>query len=328
MGCGCSITGGGGCNTDCLSGVDWFDNVANEARLKRLLGSGVGEFPLGDVEKKEDLRCATSEWEVSGVVAGGLTETESRDDFSARALILCEIPEETLIFLAWTTVSVFACGGGQGLEVLRSPSRSGVRLPGRYWADDDLSGMVTWEMVEFLGKYGEIGDLDTEMGLASWTVALCSSSMNESSERYSVSEFSALRWIWMGSTAARRFSFTSIKLLLFGAAKMVESRISVFVEAASGIWPLEGRKTIDSRFDLEERASPWSLCDMKIIDSLFFLRERNSPWGAEGWASELGSESTSTVGTGVSFSGTTVGVLSTDSPSSSWCTSSTVASLF
>jgi hypothetical protein len=55
------------------------------------------------------------------------------------------------------------------------------------------------------GKNGMIGDLDTDIGLACRTSALRSSSIKESSDRYSASELSALTWI--GSNSALRFSF-------------------------------------------------------------------------------------------------------------------------
>jgi hypothetical protein len=85
----------------------------------------------------------------------------------------------------------------------------------------------------FRENQGVIGDLDTDMGLASCTVALCSSSMKESSDRYSASEFSALTW--RGSRFARRFSFVSYQLSLLGLGMMTDSRLRFLnMESSSG----------------------------------------------------------------------------------------------
>jgi hypothetical protein len=57
----------------------------------------------GGAEKNDDLRWATIEADASGV-ASELTDAEdSLLDFSASALILCDIPDDTLIFFATTT---------------------------------------------------------------------------------------------------------------------------------------------------------------------------------------------------------------------------------
>ena len=50
---------------------------------------------------------------------------ESLFDFSARAFILCDIPEDTLIFFAVTTVSEFEWGS-HGPTDLREPDGSRV----------------------------------------------------------------------------------------------------------------------------------------------------------------------------------------------------------
>lgn len=89
-----------------------------------------GEFPEGGVEKKDVFRWVI-EVDASGVLLG-LTEGEaSLLDFSASALIRCEMPEETLIFLATTTVSELACGS-QGPDALRGMGCSGEKRPPLY----------------------------------------------------------------------------------------------------------------------------------------------------------------------------------------------------
>ena len=183
---------GTGCNTDFLSGVVEVIKFANEARLKRLTDFPLGEFPLGGVEKKDDLRWATIEADASGVVLELTEMVDSRLDFSARALILCEMPEDTLIFLAVTTLSGLTCEG-HGPEALRPLSCSGEKRPGMNWLEVDLSGMEISDTIDdFREKNGFMGDFETETGLASSNLALCNSSMKESSERYSASELSVL----------------------------------------------------------------------------------------------------------------------------------------
>lgn len=66
-----------------------------------------------------------------------------------------------------------------------------------------------------------IGDFETDIGFAWCTVAVCSSSMKESSDRYSASEFSALTW--MGSRSGFRFSLVSYQLCLLEPGIITDS---------------------------------------------------------------------------------------------------------
>lgn len=92
----------------------------------------LGDVSRGEDAKKEDLRWATDELGALRVAAAGFTEADSLLVFSARALILCEIPDETLIFLGAVDVSDRG-GGGQPPDTLRAGCCSGegrVRLAG------------------------------------------------------------------------------------------------------------------------------------------------------------------------------------------------------
>ena len=90
------------------SGVVDLATLMNDARDIRFKDFPLVASPSGGLEKKDDLRCATMEELLSDVRTGLSDAVESLFDFSAKALILCEIPDPTLIFLAaTTTVSVF-----------------------------------------------------------------------------------------------------------------------------------------------------------------------------------------------------------------------------
>jgi hypothetical protein len=93
-----------GCGAALLSGVDEADELKKAGLPRRVIGLPFGEVSTGVAAKKDDLRWARLELEGSrpAEVVGG---EDSRLDFSASALILCEIPDDTLIFLATPTLS-------------------------------------------------------------------------------------------------------------------------------------------------------------------------------------------------------------------------------
>lgn len=89
------------------SGVVDLETLINEARDIRFKDLPPVTSLSGGLEKKDDLRWATMEELPSDVRTGLSDAVESRFDFSARALILWDMPDPTLIFLATTTGSVF-----------------------------------------------------------------------------------------------------------------------------------------------------------------------------------------------------------------------------
>jgi hypothetical protein len=102
-----------------LSIIDAEDEGRVERPPWREADNPFGEVSRGDDAKNEDLRWATDELGALKVAAAGFTEADSRLVFSARALILWEMPEETLIFLGADDVSDFG-GGGQPPDTLRA----------------------------------------------------------------------------------------------------------------------------------------------------------------------------------------------------------------
>jgi hypothetical protein len=160
-----------------------------------------------------------------------------------------------------------------------------------------------------------MGDLDTDMGLASCTVALCSSSMKESSDRYSVSEFSALTW--SGSSSARRFPLDSNQLSLLDPEGNSIDSLLRFVASPCSDWAAssDGRYMVDSRFE-RRRALVSSSAGLNVC--LLLLLSASSKEGAR-WVITGPSgcwSSASVGGEEVVLSATTVGVLSTDCSSS------------
>jgi hypothetical protein len=102
-------------------------------------------------------------------VGGVSDDEESRLDFSASALIRCEMPEETLIFL---TGAVESGSGSPLLWMLQGPEDfldncvGDMRPTLPYVCETDLfSGELT------LGWIGATGDLETDIGFASSTFA-------------------------------------------------------------------------------------------------------------------------------------------------------------
>lgn len=96
-----------------LSVGDEAEEPKNEGLPRRVAGRPFGEVSDGGaVAKKDDLRCARLEFDESNAALAVVTGRvpDSRLVFSASALILCEMPDDTLIFLE-TTVSVLALGG-------------------------------------------------------------------------------------------------------------------------------------------------------------------------------------------------------------------------
>lgn len=178
------VVAGGGCIVGFGSGVVDRETLINEARDKRFTDFPPTRSLSGGVEKKEDLRCATIEDAPSGVRIGLRDAVESLLDFSARALILWDMPDPTLIFLAATTaVSVFEWVN-HGPDNLRGPDGSEETPPRRgSCCDADLLGTTTSGLDVFRGKKGIMGDLETDIGMASSSFALCNSSMKESSDR-------------------------------------------------------------------------------------------------------------------------------------------------
>jgi hypothetical protein len=88
-----------------FSGVE-EDDVFKKAGLpRRDTGLPLGDVSTGVVAKKDDLRCARLWLDASRLPLGVAGCFNSRLDFSASALILCEIPVDTLIFLATPTLS-------------------------------------------------------------------------------------------------------------------------------------------------------------------------------------------------------------------------------
>lgn len=161
-----------------------------------------------------------------------------------------------------------------------------------------------------------MGDLDTDMGLASCTVALCNSSMKESSDRYSVSEFSALTW--SGSSCARRFPLDSNQLSLFEpAGNSIDSLLCFVAGPCPGCAAAsEGMYMVDSRF---ERRRAWVSSSAGLSVFLLLLLSASSSKEGARWVISgpcVGSSWASVGGGGVVLSATTVGVLSTDCSSS------------
>jgi hypothetical protein len=114
---------------DCffLSGVVEADELKNAGLPRRVLDLPLGEVSTGVVAKNEDLRWARVELFVLKAELARLTcEADSLLVLSASALILCEMPEETLIFVR-ALVSDFGAGG-QPPETLRVLSPGDKRL--------------------------------------------------------------------------------------------------------------------------------------------------------------------------------------------------------
>jgi hypothetical protein len=114
---------------DCffLSGVVEADEVKNAGLPRRVLDLPLGEVSRGVVAKNEDLRWARVELFVLKAELARLTcEADSLLVLSASALILCEMPEETLIFVR-ALVSDFGAGGHPP-ETLRVLSPGDKRL--------------------------------------------------------------------------------------------------------------------------------------------------------------------------------------------------------
>lgn len=112
---------------DCffLSGVVEADEAKNEGLSRRGVDFPVGEISTGVVAKNEDLRWATELLVLKAELARLTCEADSLLVLSASALILCEMPEETLIFFGAVLESDFGAGG-QPPEILR-PVCSGDR---------------------------------------------------------------------------------------------------------------------------------------------------------------------------------------------------------
>lgn len=96
---------GCGVNTDLLSGVDEADEFRKAGLPSREMGLPFGEVSIGVVAKKDDLRWARLWLELSRELTGVTGGDSSLLDFSASALILCEIPEDTLTLLVAPTLS-------------------------------------------------------------------------------------------------------------------------------------------------------------------------------------------------------------------------------
>jgi hypothetical protein len=114
---------------DCffLSGVDEADEVRNGGVPRRVEDLPLGDVSIGVVAKNEDLRWARVELVVLKAALAGFTcEADSLLVLSASALILCEMPEETLILLGALLESDFGAGG-QPPETLR-PVWSGAMV--------------------------------------------------------------------------------------------------------------------------------------------------------------------------------------------------------
>jgi hypothetical protein len=162
---------------------------------------------------------------------------------------------------------------------------------------------------------GVIGDLETDIGLASCTVALCNSSMKESSDRYSASEFSALTC--RGSSIARRFSFVSYQLCLLFVGIITDSlfRFLNCVSSNGEVLP-DGTKSIDSRFDRRRAlgsSGTTGIVNPAVASSLARIVSSEDCPSSDGGVEGLGWIKD---GIGVLSSGTIVGTLSTDCPSS------------
>jgi hypothetical protein len=102
-----------------FSGEEGADEFKKDGVPRRVTDlEDFGDVSSGVVAKKDDLREARLDLEESKLPGGVIGGDDSRLDFSARALILCEMPDETVIFFATPTGSATTCGG-QGPEVLR-----------------------------------------------------------------------------------------------------------------------------------------------------------------------------------------------------------------
>jgi hypothetical protein len=91
---------------DLVSGVDEVE-LRKAGLPRRETGRPFGDVSIGAAAKNEDLRWARLWLEESRDPRGETGGDNSRLDFSASALILCEMPEETLTFLATPTASKF-----------------------------------------------------------------------------------------------------------------------------------------------------------------------------------------------------------------------------
>jgi hypothetical protein len=87
-----------------FSGVDAADEFRKAGLPRREMGLPFGDVSTGVAAKKDDLRCARLWLEGSSVLEVG-GDIASLLDFSASALILCEMPEETLTLLTAPTFS-------------------------------------------------------------------------------------------------------------------------------------------------------------------------------------------------------------------------------
>ena len=205
----------------------------NEGLPIRWRGLLSGDFSTSVAAKKFDLRCAKLdpglERGASSPAVGLNDASESRLDFSARALILCAMPPDTFtefIFGGGPISSLFA-------EVIHGPDDFLVSCSGDVrpsLLNDVEAALLGGDEIlgsdDCRGKNGMIGDLDTDIGFACRTSALRSSSMKESSDRYSASEFSALTCI--GSCRALRLSFDWYQLSLLELGRIIDSLFRLF----------------------------------------------------------------------------------------------------
>jgi hypothetical protein len=88
-----------------FSGVDEVDEFKKAGLPRRETGLPFGDVSTGVAAKKDDLRCARLWLGVSRELLGVAGDTSSLLDFSASALILCEMPVDTLTLLTTPTLS-------------------------------------------------------------------------------------------------------------------------------------------------------------------------------------------------------------------------------
>src|SRR5690242_3339603 len=216
---------GEGSKAGFLSGVVWLDKLRCDGLPRRWIGVPLGDLSIGDAAKKLDFLCARLDPGLDRGGSCGLNDAvESRLDFSASALILCAMPPETLteFILAGGPISSLLVDVVHGPDDFLASCSGDVRVA---WLNDVDAARLGGEEIlgsdGCRGKTGMIGDLDTDIGFACRTSALRSSSIKESSDRYSASELSALTW--MGSSSALRFSFVWYQLSLFEVGRIIDS---------------------------------------------------------------------------------------------------------
>ena len=188
-------------------GAGHFDNLAAGFFSLAAMAARASAESMSEL-----LRCATvDKWSADSCLDPGRTGgLPSREDDSARAWILLEIPDETLVALRTSGMGSLRSESGVLAEVAEgvlliagaSISAGGSRSSGAILLRRGTDGMsrtdgIVGEPAEWLervdladralglrgGKKGLAGDLDMAMGVASSTVALSSSSIKASSAR-------------------------------------------------------------------------------------------------------------------------------------------------